>query len=293
MCWLLGMIWLSDTTAVLYCAEELRQHYSQHTLIPNQFSLAKAYQSNDILIERATDPLTEEALFNDSVTDAAPVGSESSTSAILGKRKRRKCCASPHDPVTDIRREETNKRHADYAQLLIDAQQLFSKWIEGSNEQISCEGGHCKSDQAIHCHLADSQQALCPTAETVQKTPACEAGGSAAGLAADAGTFDLLALSELRNVVKPKFQYYDNGTVVDLFDNPIENTDAAERIASAFNTAVLIPRRSRFLISDVTRLSPLLAGTLHSSSRNLVQKVFSRLASAIVARITWRSSSIT
>ncbi|KAK9905667.1 hypothetical protein WJX75_004219 [Coccomyxa subellipsoidea] len=67
-------------------------------------------------------------------------------------------------------------------------------------------------------------------------------------------------MQKLRSVVKPKFQYHDSGAVANLFDTLIKNTNDAERVASAFNKQVLIPSRCRFLISDVTRLQPLLAG---------------------------------
>ncbi|CAL8472253.1 g11795 [Coccomyxa elongata] len=49
------------------------------------------------------------------------------------------------------------------------------------------------------------------------------------------------------------------GAGVDVFDTLIENLDDVERLATAYNAQVVIPRRSRFLISDVTRLQPLLA----------------------------------
>lgn len=254
------MFWLSDTTAILYCAEEIGQHYKQHTPNTNLFCLANPYQAIDVSVEEVASPPKAEALLHDSATDAAPLNGEKVISEKSRKRKRKRKGASSRDPHTDIRREETNKRHAEYAQLLVDAQQLFGRWIADSNEQISKEGDcHGKPHQAFHYPSADSQLVPGPTAETAQKAPACNADASDAHVE----YFDLLALSELRSVVKPKIQYHDSGAVANLFDTLIENTNDAERVASAFNKQVLIPSRCRFLISDVTRLQPLLAGILH------------------------------
>ena len=49
-------------------------------------------------------------------------------------------------------------------------------------------------------------------------------------------------------------------TAVNLFDRVISNDGDTETEAVAHETPVLLPPRSRFLMSDVTRLRPLLPG---------------------------------
>ena len=53
--------------------------------------------------------------------------------------------------------------------------------------------------------------------------------------------------------------------VVNLFDRVIGNDGNTEAEAVAHDTPVLLPPRSRFLMSDVTRLRPLLPGAAATS----------------------------
>jgi hypothetical protein len=77
---------------------------------------------------------------------------------------------------------------------------------------------------------------------------------------------DLLSLAELKRVVKPHFRFVsaeadDSTQGSNLFNVLIENGQELERWALAHTAEVLVPRQARFLISDVTRLQPLLQGT--------------------------------
>ena len=250
------MIWLSDTTAVLNCAEEIGKHYRQYTPLANQFSLASPYQSSIPSAGPSVDPADQGYLQE--AADEAHDNGIASTPAPTGRRKRKRRKVSEHDIGAEVRREEANKRHADHEQLLLDAYKLFSTWVESSKEHIAHLGpSNSESDLDPRRTAPVSQQSPCLIRdEARQPSPACRSEQPDAA----AQAFDLLALSELRKVLKPKFQYHNSGKEVDLFETLLENTDEAERLATAFTTPVVIPARSRFLISDITRLQPLLAG---------------------------------
>ncbi|KAK9832584.1 hypothetical protein WJX81_001061 [Elliptochloris bilobata] len=55
-----------------------------------------------------------------------------------------------------------------------------------------------------------------------------------------------------------------------LFDVLVENDSAEERQALAFQTAVLVPRHARFLLSDVTRMRPLLPSSVDTAYHCIV-----------------------
>ena len=73
---------------------------------------------------------------------------------------------------------------------------------------------------------------------------------------------DLLALAQLKHAMKPKLRLLQasEDSAANLFDQLIECSSDTEQLADACGTPVLLPARCRFVISDVTRLGPLLAG---------------------------------
>lgn len=57
---------------------------------------------------------------------------------------------------------------------------------------------------------------------------------------------------------------------VNLFDRLISNDDGVEAEALAHETPVLLPPRSAFLMSDITRLKPLLPGVQSHAMKPLL-----------------------
>lgn len=257
------MIWLSDTVAVLSCAEEIGLHYNFYQPAVNSFRLEFPYQSNPNASGAVGDPDKEEAL-QDAVTrsqgsfDDDPVAQSKASSPpelTTKKRKRRKTTSKASDD--ELRHEEAGQRHARYQQLLIDAYQRYTEWITCSRDKdasVPFDSGHAEPNGVDHQVRAADQHLHLPAAGTEQYlSSSAEPGGTEEAL-------DLLALSELKHVVKPKYQDHSSGAGVDVFGTLIKNLDDRERLATAYNVQVVVPRRSRFLISDMTRLQPLLAG---------------------------------
>ena len=77
---------------------------------------------------------------------------------------------------------------------------------------------------------------------------------------------DLCALHKLKYTLHPKFQFDDalspehQDSAVNLFDALHSNSHESERLATAYQSQVLIPAHVMFLISDVKKLQPLLSG---------------------------------
>ena len=82
--------------------------------------------------------------------------------------------------------------------------------------------------------------------------------------------FDLIGLSELRALLKPKFCFLDRegADLVPgdqswkLFGQVIENPGTKERVALAHDQEVLMPAHSRFLLGDVEQFSRLVPGVV-------------------------------
>eukprot|EP00884_Botryococcus_braunii_P017054 jgi/Botrbrau1/4031/Bobra.0016s0038.1 len=77
-------------------------------------------------------------------------------------------------------------------------------------------------------------------------------------------SFDLIALEKCKASLHPKFCFWHSrqgwGRHTNLFDNLISNEAAVERIGLAFTAPVLVPRKARFMLSDIRRLKPLYQG---------------------------------
>lgn len=257
------MIWLSSTTAVLKCAEELGLHYKFYKPAVNQFRLESPYQSHSNASGAVGDPDEEDALqgavdrsqgsFGDDPVAESKASSPPELTVKKRKRRKTKSKASDDEP----RREEARQRHARHQQLLLDAYQRYAAWINCSRDRdasVPLDSGHTKSDQEDHQVIAAGRHLHLPAAGTEHSLPSCaEPDGTGEAL-------DLLALSELKHVVKPKYQDHSSGAEVDLFETLVKNLDDVERLATVYNARVVIPRQSSFLMSDVTRLQPLLAG---------------------------------
>ena len=84
-------------------------------------------------------------------------------------------------------------------------------------------------------------------------------------------SLDLIALHELKYTLRPKLSVVAegmHGVSVNLFDNLIFNDGDQEEVADAFGHAVLIPARAAFLLSDIKKLNPLLAGLQYFQVRS-------------------------
>ena len=254
------MIWLSDTTAVLRCEEEIGQHYNFYKPAVNQFRLKSPYQSHPNASGAVGDPTEEKALqcaneWSQGSFGDDPVAESKASLPLpltIRKRKRRKPASKAADD--EPRHDEAGQRHARYQQLLIGAYQRYTEWIICSKDKKACvtlDSSNAESSKEDHQVVAADQHLSLPAAETEQCL--ADPGDMGEGL-------DLLALSDLKHVVKPKYLDHSSGAGVDLFETLIKNLDDVERLATAYNVQIVIPRWSSFLMSDVTRLQPLLAG---------------------------------
>lgn len=85
--------------------------------------------------------------------------------------------------------------------------------------------------------------------------------------------FDLVALEQCKSSVRPKFSFWRSGRgwgrEFNLFDTLISNESACERFGMAFTRPVVIPAKSRFLLSDIKRLKPLYEGWPSSPSQGV------------------------
>jgi len=82
---------------------------------------------------------------------------------------------------------------------------------------------------------------------------------------------DLVSLAEMRFAVFPKL-YLPSGEAVNLFDNLVKVGEGGEEEATvtAMGNSFLLPRGSAFLMSDITRLRPLLSEATSSGGHHLL-----------------------
>lgn len=275
------MIWISDSVAVLQCDQEICQHYKLYRPVHDQFSLQNPYQSHILgahaskALESATqipEDHPQGLIYADTGDTTTASASEVFTNK---KRKSRRGTSLPTSETFRTRQGEANQRHAKYEQLLLDAYQVFNEWMQrkehtsGPHQIESSQNRPSQPAGQPHGHLQRS---------------AAEAEMSVPAVAAEEGadSFDLVALSELRHVLKPKLQYDSCAAQpLDLFNTMIENADNVERLATAFTARVLIPRHSRFLISDVNRMQPLVAGDRDPLSNCSRSAVYSSLTNIL------------
>lgn len=263
------MIWLSGNVVVVNSAEELSRQYTNFTPQADKFSVETPYQANNrsgTLCESKENPLDR---------CKQPALSTSLKEAPTGRTKRKRKQGGPQDAIAAERRSEANLRHDEHAHLLSEAYDLFKQWRRQ----------HQQAEALSFCHSTEQQLRACREQLAPQMFPesdmsawsnladnstmeACHSGPDSTEEAVDAQGFDLLSLAELKHVVKPRFQFLDgedpnvSARSTRLYDAVIENDKETERLAMAHEAKVLVPRHARFMLSDITRLQPLIQGDL-------------------------------
>lgn len=249
------MQWLSDLCVVLDSEALLNANYCSHTAVAGQFSLQQPYQakqqsthpSADFSIQAAPSDCSPGQTADDTTGGSAshdPASAVNKQCPAPQPKRIRKRKRSLPDPQRILRQQEANARHDARQPILLSAYQLLQQHLE--------QGHSILSVKKPELHAAkDSLKAQ----EQVDDT--CTATGA----------FDLRALHELKYTLQPKFQFIDSANsehvepAVNLFDTISSNTHDLERLATAYDTEVLIPAHATFLMSDVKRLQPLLSGT--------------------------------
>ena len=154
--------------------------------------------------------------------------------------RKRKSTQWRSDAQRQSREYEAQRRHMMIHDLLIRAHSVVLQW---------------------------AQKKLCPSPDM----PSTDAVDTAALLPSHVSTtrnelyenLDLVALSHMKQAMRPKFTTANgiaNAQPRDLFDQLISNDSNQDLLADAAGHSVILPPRCRFLISDITRLKPLLTG---------------------------------
>lgn len=240
------MLFVSPEAVHLDCAEEIARSCTQYRPVPGQFSLCKPYQGS-LAAGRALgsgrDPPNRDpqTLGDPAPATAAHPAAEAGVAAggtEQHRRKRRKKTPCS-DAVRACREAEAQQRHAAAEGFLTAAHLLVQ---ERMRHQAAAAEPPCSTD--VFKHSGTGHAAL------VERE------------AEAAVPLDLLALAQLKHAMKPKLRllHAPEGSAVNLFDRLVENSSDTEQLADACGTPVLLPARCRFVISDVTRLGPLLAG---------------------------------
>ena len=232
----------------LNIATEIACSYVHYTPTAQSFTLNRPYQGASPAAAISSGPHQEE-------TEQLCLEEDHQGSLHQGKvgqecrrrRKKRKTTATPDRP----REQEARERHAAVEGILTEAHLTLRHALTQDNDAALRQ-----VDQAF-------DNALQPLGQ-----PAPEHTGQVEAAAADeeAERLDLFGLAELKGVLKPKLQlqgqYGDAATnTANLFDQLHQNPRDKEVVAEAYGVPVLLPARCRFLLSDITRLQPLLAGT--------------------------------
>lgn len=151
------------------------------------------------------------------------------------RKKRKRADYVPNQPEQDF-----NDRHLAIEPALSQALVHLQEWMQKANlDRISSKFSPTRTqnaDEPSEVHRVFEHQHQIPS------------------------SIDFVALAALRRVTRPKFLWTDSddNETVNLYDQLISNDKNSEREATAFNTNVLIPAQSAFLMSDIKFLSPLL-----------------------------------
>lgn len=263
------MIWLSGNVVVVSSAEELSRHYTNFTPRADKFSVETPYQADD---QSGAHCESDESPLDRS---KQPALATSLKEAPTGRTKRKRKQGGPQDAIAAERRSEANLRHIEHAHLLSKAYDLFKQWRRQHQQAEALSFCHSTEQQPNACRKQSAPQLVPETDMSAWSNLAdestTEAGQCASKLikqAVHAQGFDLLSLAELKHVVKPRFQYVDgedpdlSAWSTRLYDAVIGNDEEIERLAMAHETEVLVPRHARFMLSDITRLQPLMQGVL-------------------------------
>ena len=239
------MTHLGPDVVHFHFAEEIACSYVQYAPAAQWFALDRPYQGRSTAAARCIAPQQQEETGK-AVSEEDQQGSLHQDSAVQGTSKRRRRKKQKTASIADRPREEqARERHAAVEGFLTAAHLTLL-------ERLNQDRG-CAPRVAEQC----GDDALQPSAH-----PAAEPSGHEA-----AQPLDMLGLAELKGVVKPKLQLQDDISdtsdipAANLFDLLHHNGRDREVVAEACGVPVLLPARCSFLLSDVRRLQPLLAGT--------------------------------
>ena len=228
------MRWLAENTVYLSCADEISADYVKYKATESQFSVPNPYQTT------ATPPgqgLDQKA----SVSHRSSPGIHEEDDPVPPTEKlqsagtKRKRSILTKGTQRAAREHEAQQRHLEVHEHLLRAHKM-------------CLAFHGQQEE-----LSDSSRGLTTSKEFEGSLP----------LAAVHGKLDLIALSHMKKAVRPKLTFAAgdvNTEHSNLFDQLISNDSDHEHLADAAGSTVLLPPRSRFMISDIARLKPLLAG---------------------------------
>ena len=245
------MQWLSDTCVLLDNESLINASYCQYKAAPGQFNLEKPYQagpqhSSTLTACDTSSPSpvrpcmqdTTEAIHEQCHTE--PDNQEVPTGLAGDAKHSRKRKRVQIDPQRSLRQQEANDRHDGRQPTLLSAHILLQHFISSGNAVMQCRSAHIMPRD-------DSPPSSCSHDNSEQ--------------------LDLCALHKLKYTLHPKFQFDDalspehQDSASNLFDAVHSNIHESERLATAYQSQVLIPPHATFLISDVKRLQPLLSGT--------------------------------
>ena len=216
--------------------------YVSHRARESQFSVPGPYQGNPQ--QRDDIPDLNRGSDSCAVGEGVVVGLKSSQ-AEKSKRtgRKRKSTELRADAQRQSREHEAQRRHMMIHDQLIRAHSIVLQWAQ---EKLGPSPDMPSTD------MTDTA-ALLPSRVSMVKHASHE-------------RLDLVALSHMKQAMRPKFtsanEVADTQTR-DLFDQLISNDSEQDLIADAAGHPVILPPRSQFLISDITRLKPLLTGMEH------------------------------
>lgn len=227
------MGWLVEDVVHLSCAEEVSAGYVSYRAKSEDFSVHKPYQA------KATPD--GELSGRDKGCDhtAHPDRTDVNSSILLehggaGRQRKRKVFVI--DAQRAAREHEAEQRHGKVHELLQRAHALFLQWLQKKQE--------CHEQlETQQCSIIDHARTSLPNDFQ--------------------GRLDLVSLSHMKQAIKPTFTVAaedGNTQPMNLFDQLNRNDNDQEQIADAAGHTVLVPAKSKFLVSDITRLKPLLAG---------------------------------
>jgi hypothetical protein len=240
------MRWLAQDIVHLSCADEFSEGYVSYRARPEQFRVFSPYQVNSSPVSKGavTGPKEHGYSGLDENDEAFDTGApETGTAGQAGRKRKRSTIAS--DPQRATREQEAQQRHLRIHELLLRAHSLFLQWV--------------REQDASAAKLEQQQSG------TMQDAKSDEADQSAGK---DPGRLNLISLSYMKRAMKAKLSLTSGNGYTEprnLFNQLISNDSDEDELADAAGHAVILPPRSRFMISDITSLKPLLAGGLSST----------------------------
>ena len=232
---------LDENVVHLSCAEEISAGYVSYRAREESFSVSRPYQAVAAPLDVASGLAssgTETSL--PARRDDKELASSPEQSASAGRKRKR----VSEDTQRAAREHEAQKRHLEIHDHLLRAHLLHLQWFREQENVMSnqLEAQQHSSQQDL---VSSPQKKICSSSAEGQEK------------------LDLISLSHMKRAIRPKFTFTAGDAYMgprNLFDQIISNDSNQDQIADAAGHAVVIPPRSRFMIADITRLKPLLAG---------------------------------